>query len=77
MLMSFWFDPEKDQSGDRGDESDNEGDDTGHEAFQRQVRLNATQRAKGNRRTGGLRTQRAMRKERDVSLIIIIILTHY
>lgn len=55
MLMSC-FDPEEDQRGDEDDESDNEGDDTSHKAFQRQVRLDATQRAEGNRRTGGLKT---------------------
>lgn len=45
-----------------------EDDPTCHLDFQRQVRLNATWRAEGNRRPGGLKTQRAMRRAWEASV---------
>lgn len=68
------YDPEEDESSDE-DRDENESDDEeggpsqgqSHTSFQRQVRVDATQRAERNRRIGGLKTQRAMQKGWNVS----------
>ena len=54
-------------NGDNGDDSEFLDGDLGFKAFQRQVRVEETRRAEGNRRAGGIKTQRAMVKAWEVS----------
>jgi hypothetical protein len=49
-------------------EDDNQDGDLEFKAFQRQVRINETQRAEGNRGAGGIKTQHAMVKAWEVGL---------
>jgi hypothetical protein len=65
---------DKEEDGDGGDGDGEDGDEDNdsdtkscHLKFQRKVRLDATQRAEGNRRPGGLKTQHVMRKAWEVS----------
>lgn len=59
------YDAEQDE--DEGDEGGDVGSGDDHEEFRKQMRLDATRRAEGNRRKGGLKTQHAMKKLWEVS----------
>jgi hypothetical protein len=60
------------------DEADDDDDDHGADkresfgAFQKRVRVNAAKRAEGNRRAGGLKTQRAMVRAWEVCLLLLL-----
>lgn len=64
---------EEDEEGDVTDCRDggDGGSDFDFKAFQRQVRVDETRRAEGNRRAGGIKTQRAMVKAWEVGGLIV------
>lgn len=63
-----YVDKDGDRDGVRSDE-DESSEDEGREAFRRGIRIEAVKRAEGNRRAGGLKTQKAMVKAWDVSTV--------
>ena len=71
-ILGYDDDEDEEYNGDVGPGDDDEdgklpNGDLEFKAFQRQVRIDETRRAEGNRRAGGIKTQRAMVKAWEVS----------
>jgi hypothetical protein len=69
-ILGYDDDEDEEYNGDMEGNDDTEGkcpeDSAAFQAFQRQVRVAETRRAEGNRRAGGIKTQRAMVKAWEV-----------
>jgi hypothetical protein len=69
-ILGYDDDEDEEYNGDMEGNDDTEGKfpngDLAFQAFQRQVRVDETRRAEGNRRAGGIKTQRAMVKAWEV-----------